>query len=162
MTIGLLEWEWQIPFPNFRNGNESGKFHSQFPGTGTDMKIPFPIFGNGNASGKFHSQFSGTGMQVEFHSQFSGTGMRVENSVPYFRERECEWKIPFPIFRNGNWRPVFPGMTGNGNSRSPLQNIMPLFLPVRPSPNFSNVPRTSKSENPKRAQLKESDLKIYL
>ena len=30
-------------------------------------------------------------------------------------------KKSFPIFGNGNWRPVFPGMAGNGNSRSPLK-----------------------------------------
>ena len=35
---------------------------------------------------------------------FSGTGMRVANSIPDFRD--------------GNWRPVFPGIPGIGNSRS--------------------------------------------
>ena len=60
----------------------------------------------------------------------------------HFRERECKWKIPFPIsgtgmrvenslpkFRDGNWGPVFPGMIGNGNSRSPLfcRGIWPLL-----------------------------------
>ena len=30
-------------------------------------------------------------------------------------------KKSFPNFGNGNGRPVFPGMVGNGNSRSPLQ-----------------------------------------
>ena len=29
-------------------------------------------------------------------------------------------KKSFPIFGNGNGRPLFPGMAGNGNSRSPL------------------------------------------
>ena len=29
-------------------------------------------------------------------------------------------KNSFPNFGNGNGRPVFPGMVGNGNSRSPL------------------------------------------
>ena len=28
--------------------------------------------------------------------------MQVENSISNFREQECEWKIPFPIFGNGN------------------------------------------------------------
>ena len=32
-------------------------------------------------------------------------------------------KKPFPAFGNGNGRLVFPGMVGNGNSRSPLQYI---------------------------------------
>ena len=36
----------------------------------------------------------------KFHSQL--LGMRMKNS--------------FPIFGNGNWRPVFPRMVGNGNS----------------------------------------------
>ena len=30
-------------------------------------------------------------------------------------------KKPFPTLGNGNGRLVFPGMVGNGNSRSPLQ-----------------------------------------
>ena len=57
----------------------------------------------------------------------------MENFIPEFWEREREWKIAFPTFGNGNgneklipklwereWEAVFPGMVGNGNSRSPL------------------------------------------
>ena len=33
-------------------------------------------------------------------------------------------KKSFPIFGNGNGRPVFPGMAGNGNSRSPLLSVV--------------------------------------
>ena len=57
----------------------------------------------------------------------------MENCIPKFWEREREWKKhsqflgtgtgmkkSFPIFGNGNRRPVFPGMVRNGNSCSPL------------------------------------------
>ena len=63
-----------------------------------------------------------------------GNGNGNENSIKFhshFREREWEWKIPFPFsgtglgvensipdFRDGNWRPIFPGIPGIGNSRS--------------------------------------------
>ena len=61
------------------------------------IPILFPTWksipGNGNGNGKLHSQILGT-----------GTGM----------------KNSFPNFGNVNWRPVFPKMVGNGNSRSPL------------------------------------------
>ena len=63
-----------------------------------EYKFAFPNFGNGNE--KLHSQLLGT-----------GTGM----------------KKSFPIFGNGNGRPVFPGMAGNGNSRSPLAYIEVAF-----------------------------------
>ena len=105
-------------------GTGNGKFHSHFRERECECEwqIPFP--------------FSGTGMQInrKFHSRLSGT----ENSreIPgkfhsHLRERECKWKIPFPFsgtgmrvansipdFRDGNWRPVFPGIPGIGNSRS--------------------------------------------
>ena len=58
-----------------------------------EWTIPFPKFRNGKGMEKTHSQNSGTGR---------------------------EWKNPFPKFGNGNQRPPFLGMTGNGNSRSPL------------------------------------------
>ena len=51
-------------------------------------------------------------MKIPF--PFSGTGMGVENSIPDFRD--------------GNWRPVFPGIPGIGNSRSWL--FTTLFLKV--------------------------------
>ena len=63
----------------------------------------------------------------------SGTGTGMDNSIPEVREREGNGKNPFPKFgngkgmkktipenREGNQRPPFLGMTGNGNSRSPL------------------------------------------
>ena len=71
----------------------------------------------------------------------------MENSIPEFWERE--WKIAFPTFGNGNgneklipklwereweagipgnvWERKFPGMFGNGNSRSPLQQMKNYF-----------------------------------
>ena len=49
-------------------------------------------------------------------------------------------KKSFPIFGNGNGRPVFPGMAGNGNSRSPL-----LWLNVQGS--FKNLKCTPKLLN---------------
>ena len=64
----------------------------------------------------------------------------MKKSIPKIREREGnekrhsrnsgtgrEWKNPFPKFGNGNQRPPFLGMTGNGNSRSPL-HFTPLHL----------------------------------
>ena len=66
--------------------------HSRpIPGNGTGMKNCIPNYGNGNE---------------EFHSQLLGTGMGMKN--------------PFTTFGNRNGRLVFPGMVGNGNSRSPL------------------------------------------
>ena len=53
-----------------------------------------------------------------------------EISIPNFREREWEQKIPFLTFRTGmgpgniglpfNGSPIFPGLAGN--SRSPLDD----------------------------------------
>ena len=47
--------------------------------------------------------------------------MGMENCIPNSWEREWKWTKSFPNFGNGNGRPVFPGMVGNGNSRSPLE-----------------------------------------
>ena len=47
-------------------------------------------------------------------------------------------KKSFPIFGNGNGRPVFPGMAGNGNSRSALgdgvQRSIFLEYQIKPPP----------------------------
>ena len=64
-----------------------------FPLTGTGMENCIPKFWERERESKKHSQLLGT-----------GTGM----------------KNSFPNFGNGNRRPVFPKMVGNGNSRSPL------------------------------------------
>ena len=108
------ECEWKIPFPSFRNGNASGKFHSQFLGTG----IPRKFAGNPREfPGKFLPQFSGMGMRVEnsipnfrereFPINLGETHRNSqENFIPNFWERECEWKIPFTIFGNGNDTPL--------------------------------------------------------
>ena len=69
----------------------------------------------------------------DFDNPFPVTGTGMENCIPKFWEREWERKLhsqllgmrmgmnkSFPIFGNGNRRPVFPGMVRNGNSRSPL------------------------------------------
>ena len=71
------------------------------PEKGTGMYNCIPTFGNGNGNEKLRSQLLGTGM-----------GM----------------KKSFPIFGNGNRRPVFPGMVGNGNSRSPLYHLLHLHM----------------------------------
>ena len=55
-------------------------------------------------------------MKIPF--PFSGTGMGVENSIPDFRD--------------GNWRPVFPGIPGIGNSRSWLYHIVHMTLVFSP------------------------------
>ena len=69
MTFGLREREreWQIPFPNFGNGNASGKFHSHFREQECKWKIPFP---------------------------FLRMGMRVANSISDFRDGN--WRAVFP------------------------------------------------------------------
>ena len=66
------------------------------PKKGTGMKNYIPNFWKWNRNKKFYSQLLGRGM-----------GM----------------KNPFPTFGNGNGRLVFPGMVGNGNSRSPLNYV---------------------------------------
>ena len=38
----------------------------------------------------------------DFWTSGTGTGTRMANSIPNFWERECKWKISFPIFGNGN------------------------------------------------------------
>ena len=93
--------EWIIPFPKFRNGKgiEKKPFpqfgngkgmktnHSQNSGMGREWKNLFPKFGNGKGMKKIHSQNSGTGR---------------------------EWKKSIPEIWEGNQRPPFLGMTGNG------------------------------------------------
>ena len=71
----------------------------------------------------------------------AGTGM--ENCIPKFWERDREWKKrsqllgtgtgmknSFPNFGNGNRRPIFPKMVGNGNSRSPLAQFQTEILEI--------------------------------
>ena len=83
-------------FWGFGNGKGIKKKHSRNSGTGREWKNPFPKFGNGKGMKKIHSRNSGTGR---------------------------EWKKSIPEIREGNQRPPFLGMTGNGNSRSPLAEI---------------------------------------
>ena len=45
----------------------------------------------------------------------SGTGTGMANSIPIFWERESKWKIPFPIFGNGNGYENSIPIFGNGN-----------------------------------------------
>ena len=87
------EGNWKSPFPKFGNGKGIKKSIPKFREWEGNEKIPFPKFGNGKGMKKIHSQNSGTGR---------------------------EWKNPFPKFGKGNQRPPFLGMSGNGNSRSPL------------------------------------------
>ena len=87
------EGNWKSPFPKFGNGKGIKNSIPKFREWEGNEKIPFPKFGNGKGMKKIHSQNSGTGR---------------------------EWKNPFPKFGKGNQRPPFLGMTGNGNSCSPL------------------------------------------
>ena len=104
--LSVREWEgnWKSPFPKFGNGKGIKKSIPKFREWEGNEKIPFPKFGNGKGMKKIHSQNSGTGR---------------------------EWKNPFPKFGKGNQRPPFLGMTGNGNSRSPL--VWKLLLGVASS-----------------------------
>ena len=92
-SIREREGNGKNPFPKFGNGKGMEKIHSRNSGTGREWKNPFPKFGNGKGMKKIHSRNSGTGR---------------------------EWKKSIPEIREGNQRPPFLGMTGNGNSRSPL------------------------------------------
>merc|ERR1712105_258696 len=112
------------------------------------MANSIPIFGNGNVKCEWQISFpfSGTGMQImenyipDFRErkipgksrEFPGNSREILGKFhSHLRERECKWKIQFPFsgtgmrvansipdFRDGNWRPVFPGIPGIGNSRS--------------------------------------------
>ena len=93
LRVWEREGNWKSPFPKFGNGKGIKKSNPKFREWEGNEKIPFPKFGNGKGMKKIHSQNSGTGR---------------------------EWKNPFPKFGKGNQRPPFLGMTGNGNSRSPL------------------------------------------
>ena len=77
--------------------------------------------------------FSALIVASQTHWPIPGKGTGMKNSIPNFWEREQEWEIAFPTFENGNGsknpfptfgnrngRQVFPGMVGNGNSRSSL------------------------------------------
>ena len=106
-SIREREGNGKNPFPKFGNGKGMEKIHSRNSGTGREWKKsipeireregnekkPFPKFGNGKGMKKIHSRNSGTGR---------------------------EWKKSIPEIQEGNQRPPFLGMTGNGNSRSPL------------------------------------------
>merc|ERR1711983_416581 len=83
---------------------------------------------------KFHSRLSGTENSREFPGNFREIPGKFHS---HLRERECKWKIPFPFsgtgmrvansipdFWDGNWRPVFPGIPGIGNSRSWLRRAV--------------------------------------
>ena len=70
---------------------------------------PFPLTGTGmeNCIPKFWEREQ----ESKKHSQLLGTGTGLKNS--------------FPNVGNGNRRPAFPKMVGNGNSRSPLIQLTP-------------------------------------
>ena len=95
-SIREREGNGKNPFPKFGNGKGMKKIHSQNSGTGRERKNPFPKFGSGKGMKKIHSRNSGTG-------------------------REWKRKKSIPEIREGNQRPPFLGMDGNGNSRSPLR-----------------------------------------
>ena len=112
-------------------GTGNGNFHSHFRERECECEwqIPFTFSGTGmQINRKFHSRLSGT----ENSREFPGNSRKIPEKIhSHLRERECKWKIPFPFsgtgmrvansipdFRDGNWRPVFPGIPGIGNSRS--------------------------------------------
>ena len=101
-----------IPKIREREGNK--KIHSQISGMGREWKNPIPKIREreGNEKNPFPKFGNGKGMK-KIHSRNSGTGR--------------EWKNPFPKFGKGNQRPSFLGMTGNGNSCSPLRCCMISF-----------------------------------
>ena len=138
LSYGLVEGElWIDPamsgndFWTSGTGTGNGKFHSHFRERECECEwqIPFPFSGTGmQINRKFHSRLSGT----ENSREFPGNSREIPGKFhSHLRERECKWKIPFPFsgtgmrvansipdFRDGNWRPVFPGIPGIGNSRS--------------------------------------------
>ena len=87
----IFIWTWRVlsirPNPAFKIFSIPD-FDVPFPVTGTGMTNSNPIFGNGN----------GNENSIKFHS--------------LFREREWEWKIPFPTFGTGiggRYSREFPG-----------------------------------------------------
>ena len=101
-------------FWGFGNGKKIEKTHSRNSGTGRELKKPIPEIREREGNKKIHSQISGMGREwknpiptireragnEKIHSQNSGTGR--------------EWKKSIPEIREGNQRPPFLGMTGNG------------------------------------------------
>ena len=73
----------------------------------------------------------------------------MENCIPKFWEREREWKVAFPTFRNGNGNekliPKFwerereAGIPGNGREREfPLTPVSDLEIAIS-SPSFASL-----------------------
>ena len=76
----MLNHIFAFTLPEIQDVSKKGTFPDfdvPFPVTGTGMTNSNPIFGNGN----------GNENSIKFHS--------------LFREREWEWKIPFPTFGTG-------------------------------------------------------------
>ena len=74
----MLNHIFAFTLPEIQDVSKKGTFPDfdvPFPVTGTGMTNSNPIFGNGNEN------------SIKFHS--------------LFREREWEWKIPFPTFGTG-------------------------------------------------------------
>jgi hypothetical protein len=87
----MLNHIFAFTLPEIQDVSKKGTFPDfdvPFPVTGTGMTNSNPIFGNGN----------GNENSIKFHS--------------LFREREWEWKIPFPTFGTGiggRYSREFPG-----------------------------------------------------
>ena len=87
----MLNHIFAFTLPEIQDVSKKGTFPDfdvPFPVTGTGMTNSNPIFGNGN----------GNENSIKFHS--------------LFREREWEWKIPFPTFGTGiggRYTREFPG-----------------------------------------------------
>ena len=85
----MLNHIFAFTLPEIQDVSKKGTFPDfdvPFPVTGTGMTNSNPIFGNGNEN------------SIKFHS--------------LFREREWEWKIPFPTFGTGiggQYSREFPG-----------------------------------------------------
>ena len=95
----MLNHIFAFTLPEIQDVSKKGTFPDfdvPFPVTGTGMTNSNPIFGNGN----------GNENSIKFHS--------------LFREREWEWKIPFPTFGTGiggRYSCEFPGNPGNSRDR---------------------------------------------
>ena len=93
-------------------------------GTGRELKKPIPEIrereGNGKKSIPEIREREGNGKNP-FPKFGNGKGMK-KNPFPKFGNGKG-MKKSIPEIREGNQRPPFLGMTGNGNSRSPLTVI---------------------------------------
>ena len=102
----MLNHIFAFTLPEIQDVSKKGTFPDfdvPFPVTGTGMTNSNPIFGNGN----------GNENSIKFHS--------------LFREREWEWKIPFPTFGTGIGGRYSREFPGSGFPAHGWVNISELF-----------------------------------